>query len=169
MASFGLGVGLAVESDRYNPKALVNQGNVFFHQGKYVDAESAYVEAMSLEADLIEAVYNLGMSLSLSDTSDRDTVRVHSNPLPPSGLLNKRLERFNTALQNFKLVYKLMPTSLDVLYQMGDMYVPSLVDMSSTLFFVQDRIKNLPFCVDIYTQTCLVVCMIGCVFSMCQV
>ena len=51
---------VAIEMDRYNAKALTNKGNVFYYQGNLEEAKKHYLEAVSIDALCIEALYNLG-------------------------------------------------------------------------------------------------------------
>jgi len=50
---------MAVEYDRYNAKALVNRGNCLFVRNEFLRAKEQYLEAIGVEADCIEALYNL--------------------------------------------------------------------------------------------------------------
>ena len=52
---------IAVRSDRYNSKALVNKGNCLFMKGDLERAKELYLEAIGVEADCTEAIYNLGV------------------------------------------------------------------------------------------------------------
>lgn len=52
---------LALDYDRYNAKALVNQGNCFFMRGDFSRAREHYLEAIGVAADCIEALYNLAL------------------------------------------------------------------------------------------------------------
>ena len=61
---------------------------------------------------------------------------IHSCSLAHSGLCFKQLENLNMALQKFKQAYKLMPSSLDVLYQMGDMLSACCMYLSGSLIVV---------------------------------
>ncbi len=50
---------LALGYDRFNAKAKVNKGNCFYLRKNYVKAKECYLEAIGIEADCIEALYNL--------------------------------------------------------------------------------------------------------------
>ena len=52
---------LAIQHDRYNSKALVNKGNCLFIKEDYDRAKEFFLEAIGVEADCIEAIYNLGL------------------------------------------------------------------------------------------------------------
>lgn len=67
---------IATQHDRYNAKALVNKGNCLFHKEEFENAKEYYLEAIGVEANCIEAIYNLG-------------------------LVNKRIANFEEAIQAF--------------------------------------------------------------------
>jgi hypothetical protein len=50
-----------VKADRYNAKALVNRANCLFIREEYEAAKEVYLEAIGVEADCVEAIYNLGL------------------------------------------------------------------------------------------------------------
>ena len=52
---------LAINHDRYNSKALVNKGNCLFINEDYDRSKEFFLEAIGVEADCIEAIYNLGL------------------------------------------------------------------------------------------------------------
>jgi intraflagellar transport protein 88 len=52
---------LAYTNDRYNAKALVNKGNCLLVKGDFEMAKQFYLEAIGVEADCVEAIYNLGL------------------------------------------------------------------------------------------------------------
>lgn len=52
---------LAIQHDRYNSKALVNKGNCLYNLEDYDRAKEFFLEAIGVEADCIEAIYNLGL------------------------------------------------------------------------------------------------------------
>jgi len=52
---------LAIQHDRYNSKALVNKGNTLFVNEEFDRAKEFFLEAIGVEADCIEAIYNLGL------------------------------------------------------------------------------------------------------------
>jgi intraflagellar transport protein 88 len=51
---------LAVRHERYNAKALVNKGNCLYMKNECERAKELFLEAIGVEADCIEAIYNLG-------------------------------------------------------------------------------------------------------------
>lgn len=50
---------MAINFDRYNAKALVNRGNCLYVKNEFLRAKEQYLEAIGVEADCIEALYNL--------------------------------------------------------------------------------------------------------------
>ena len=88
---------LAVRTDRYNARGLVNRGNVFYAKGCFEEAHTMYLEAIGMEADCSEAIYNLGLA-------------------------NKRLGQPKDALNAFRKIHTLMPQSLEVVFQVADTY-----------------------------------------------
>uniref|UniRef100_A0A0G4I5A1 Uncharacterized protein n=2 Tax=Chromera velia TaxID=505693 RepID=A0A0G4I5A1_9ALVE len=85
---------LAVRNDRYNARALVNKGNCLFVAEEFERAKELYLEAIGVEADCVEAIFNLG-------------------------IVNKQLQRYQEALQAFEKLNSVLPNVADVLYQLG--------------------------------------------------
>ena len=50
---------VAINFDRYNAKALVNRGNCLYMKNEFMRAKEQFLEAIGVEADCIEALYNL--------------------------------------------------------------------------------------------------------------
>lgn len=88
---------LAIQHDRYNSKALVNKGNCLFNNEDYDRAKEFFLEAIGVEADCIEAIYNLG-------------------------LVYKRLGYYNESLQAFEKLHTIIPNSYEVIYQISHVY-----------------------------------------------
>jgi intraflagellar transport protein 88 len=88
---------LAIQHDRYNSKALVNKGNTLFINEDYDRAKEFFLEAIGVEADCIEAIYNLG-------------------------LVYKRLGYYNESLQAFEKLHTIIPNSYEVIYQIAHVY-----------------------------------------------
>lgn len=87
----------AIKSDRYNAKALVNKGNCLFVSGDLGRAREMYLEAVGVEADCIEAIYNLG-------------------------LVNIKLTNFPEAHSAFEKLNTTLPTMPEALFQLGAIY-----------------------------------------------
>lgn len=88
---------LAIQHDRYNSKALVNKGNCLFVNEEYDRSKEFFLEAIGVEADCIEAIYNLG-------------------------LVYKRLGYYNESLQAFEKLHTIIPNSYEVIYQIAHVY-----------------------------------------------
>jgi intraflagellar transport protein 88 len=86
-----------MRSDRYNAKALVNKGNCLFVSGNYQGARDMYLEAVGVEADCIEAIYNLGLT-------------------------NIRLNALDQARHAFDKLHTILPSVPEALFQLGSIY-----------------------------------------------
>jgi intraflagellar transport protein 88 len=87
----------SIKSDRYNAKALVNMGNCLFTAGDYVRAKEMYLEAVGVEADCVEAIYNLG-------------------------LVNLKLNAVQEAHHAFDKLHTVLPSAEEALFQLGAIY-----------------------------------------------
>lgn len=88
---------LALNYDRYNSKALVNKGNCYYCKRDFIRAKENYLEAIGVEADCIEALYNLAF-------------------------VNKQISAYNeamTALEKLQTVATNLP---EVPYQIASIY-----------------------------------------------
>lgn len=89
---------LAVQTDRYNAKALVNRSNYILQFERNLEgAKELYLEAIGVEADCVEAIYNLGLA-------------------------NKRLNNYQDALQAFKKLHRIIPKDPQVIYQIANLH-----------------------------------------------
>ena len=86
---------MSVESNRYDASALVNKGNCMLQRGDMEGARDCYLEAVGVEADCVDAIYNLG-------------------------LVNKRLEQYQDALVNFRKVISIIPNDPEATWQLAD-------------------------------------------------
>jgi intraflagellar transport protein 88 len=87
----------AMKADRYNSKALVNKANILFTRGEFEQAKQLFLEAVGLDGDCVEAIYNLGLT-------------------------NKKLSLLDDALKAFKKLHRMVPKDPQVLYQMANLY-----------------------------------------------
>jgi len=92
---------LSIGADKYNAKALVNRGNFHYVKGEYDKAKELYLDALSVEADCIEAMYNLGLTTKQ---------------------LGQYEESQFGALHVFKRLQALLPDSTEVTYQIADLH-----------------------------------------------
>ncbi len=88
---------VAMRSDRYNAKALVNKGNCLYVAGNYQAARDMYLEAVGVEADCVEAIYNLGLT-------------------------NTRLNQLDQARHAFDKLHQILPTVPEALFQLGTIH-----------------------------------------------
>ena len=75
-------------------RALVNKGNCLYASGEYEKAKELYLESIGVEADCVEAIYNLG-------------------------LVNKKIGVLNESLQAFEKLHTIVPDSPEVIYQIA--------------------------------------------------
>ncbi|KDO26432.1 hypothetical protein SPRG_08235 [Saprolegnia parasitica CBS 223.65] len=87
---------LAVRHQRYNAKALVNKGNCLYVKNECERAKELYLEAIGVEADCIEAIFNLG-------------------------LVNIKIGVLNEALQAFEKLHSIVSTNTEVIYQIANL------------------------------------------------
>ncbi len=88
---------LAVRNSRYNAKALVNKGNCLFVAHEYHRAKELYLEAIGVQADCVEAIYNLGLA-------------------------NVRMNSPEEARQAFEKLHTIIPNNPAVIYQIANLY-----------------------------------------------
>lgn len=88
---------LAVRHQRYNAKALVNKGNCLYVKNDCERAKELFLEAIGVEADCIEAIYNLG-------------------------LVNIKMGVLGEALQAFEKLHSIVPSNSEVLYQIANLH-----------------------------------------------
>ena len=88
---------IAYQHDRYNAKALVNKGNCLAHKNEGDQAKQFYLEAIGVEADCVEAIYNLGV-------------------------VNVRLGLFHEAQQAFEKLHTIIPNNPEVIFQIAQLH-----------------------------------------------
>ena len=88
---------IAIKTDRYNAKALVNKGNCLYNRGEFETSKEFFLEAIGVEADCVEAIYNLG-------------------------LVNRKMEVDLEALQAFEKLQTIMANAPEVMYQIASIY-----------------------------------------------
>lgn len=88
---------LAIKADGYNAKAKVNKGNCLFMAGDYARAKELYLEAIGVEADCVEAIFNLG-------------------------LVNLKINAIGEAQQAFDKMHTILPSAPEALFQLGAIY-----------------------------------------------
>ncbi|OHT07615.1 Intraflagellar transport protein 88 like protein [Tritrichomonas foetus] len=86
---------IALQYDKYNVPALVNKGYCLAHDKNFEDARDCFLEAIGIEANCIEALYNLG-------------------------LVSKRLGLYEKAFNVFEKLSNLIPKSPEVHYELAE-------------------------------------------------
>ncbi|CAM9656365.1 unnamed protein product [Laminaria digitata] len=88
---------MAIRHNRYNAKALVNKGNCLFMSKEYGRAKEIFLEAIGVEVDCVEAIYNLG-------------------------LVNMHLGLPGDSLQAFEKLHTIIPNNTEVIYHIANLY-----------------------------------------------
>jgi len=88
---------VAYQNERYNAKALVNKGNCVHIRGDFDLAKQFYLEAIGVEADCVDAIFNLG-------------------------LVNIQMGAIQEAHQAFQKLHALIPHNPEVIYQIANLY-----------------------------------------------
>ena len=114
--------------------ALVNKGNVLFNKGDYEKAREYYREALNNDSSCVEALYNLGIYICISLSEYIYHIYVSSNLIKIpffAGLSNKKLKRYEDALDSFYKLHAILRNSAQVMYQIADMYPLSVCTIKS--------------------------------------
>ena len=88
---------IALKYDRYNSKALVNKGNCYYFKRDFIRAKENYLEAIGVEADCVEALYNLAF-------------------------VNKQISAYNESMTALEKLQTILNNFPDVLYQIASLY-----------------------------------------------
>eukprot|EP00918_Siedleckia_nematoides_P103917 GHVU01226701.1.p1 GENE.GHVU01226701.1~~GHVU01226701.1.p1 ORF type:complete len:376 (+),score=65.29 GHVU01226701.1:86-1129(+) len=88
---------LALREDRYSSTALINKGNCLYARADYHRAKEYYFEAIGLQTDSVEALFNIGLT-------------------------NKHLKLYDQSLQAFEKLNSVLPNKPEVLFHIGDIY-----------------------------------------------
>jgi intraflagellar transport protein 88 len=88
---------VAIKADRYNAKALVNKGNCFYCGGDFGRAKEMYLEAVGVEANCVEAIFNLGLA-------------------------NIKVNAIQEAHHAFDKLHTILPSAPEALFQLGTIY-----------------------------------------------
>jgi intraflagellar transport protein 88 len=146
---------VAIKSDRYNAKALVNKGNCLLVGGELARAREMYLEAVGVEADCIEAIYNLGLvNLRLNNYQEAQSAfdKLNSSlPSMPEALyqLGAIYERGNTpedltnAAKTFQLLLNKVPGDPTICSKLGQIY-EKLQDDNSACHWQTEAHRNYP-------------------------
>ncbi|EAY01380.1 TPR Domain containing protein [Trichomonas vaginalis G3] len=88
---------MALDHDKYNAQALVNKGNCLMQSNHEDEARDQYLEAIGVEADCVEALYNLGV-------------------------VSKMMGQYEEALQVFEKLNRIIPKAPEVAFEISDCY-----------------------------------------------
>jgi len=92
---------MSIATDKYNAKALVNRGNFYYVKQEYDKAKELYMDALAVEADCIEAMYNLGLTTKQ---------------------LGQYEESNYGSLHVFQKLQSMIPDSTEVAYHIANLY-----------------------------------------------
>lgn len=98
---------IALQHDKYNAQALVNKGNCLMQSNHEEEARDQYLEAIGVEADCVEALYNLGV-------------------------VSKMMGQYEESLQVFEKLQRIIPKSPEVAFEISDCYEKAGVTPSAT-------------------------------------
>ena len=85
---------MATNADRYNHQAIVNRGNCLYARGDFAGARACYREAISVQGDCVEAVYNLALT-------------------------HLKMNELDAALGEFERAHAMVPEHIEVVYMLG--------------------------------------------------
>ena len=88
---------MAIENKRYKYKAFVKMDNIHFRKEDYVKAKEYFLEAIDMQSDCIEAIYNLG-------------------------IVNFRMEAIYEAIQAFEKLNSVVTNIPEVLHKIAKFY-----------------------------------------------
>jgi len=139
---------LALRSNRYNPNALVNKGNSFFVQGDFLKAKDMYLEAIGVEANCAEAMYNLGiadMRLGIPEEALHAFEKLHTIiPNNPQVLFQvasvyDQQENIHSAIKWFNLLSTCVPSDPGILSRLGHIFSKDGDDSQSYHFHLESH------------------------------
>merc|ERR1719230_2531876 len=117
--------------DRYNAKALVNKGNCLAMRGEADQAKQFYLEAIGVEADCVEAIYNLGvvsLRLGLYHEAQQAFEKLHTIiPNNPEVIfqiahLHERQRNLHAAVKWYNILITRVPSDPGVLSRLGQIF-----------------------------------------------
>ena len=126
----------AVSSDRYNAAALVNRANCLLVFGSAESAKEMYLEAIGVEADCVEAIYNLGVAAKkmghfkdalaafkkLHKMDEEYAARMDPQILFQIGHCHHALSQRPAAIEWFKTVQGVLPSDCSLLVDLANLY-----------------------------------------------
>lgn len=146
---------VAIKADRYNAKALVNKGNCLFVAGELGRAREMFLEAVGVEADCIEAIYNLGLvNMKLSNLAEAQSAFDKLNTSLPSmpetlfqlGLICSRTnapEDLENAAKTLQLLLNKVSGDPGICCKLGQIY-EKLQDDNSACHWYTEAFRHFP-------------------------
>lgn len=148
---------LAVKHDRYNARALVNLGNCLVESGEPDRAKELFLEAIGVEADCVEAIYNLGLvnkQLGYVQEAAQAFEKLHTIiPRTPEVLWHlatayETLGATDAALKYYNLLSTAVPSDASVLSRLGAVYAKD-EDDTQAFHFYSESYRVLPTDLDV--------------------
>eukprot|EP01031_Cornospumella_fuschlensis_P030084 gene30084-36335_t len=146
---------IAIKADRYNAKALVNKGNCLFVQNELSRAREMFLEAVGVEADCIEAIYNLGLvNMRLNNIAEAQSAFDKLNTSLPSmpetlyqlGLISYRSntsDDLENAAKTFQLLLNKVPGDPNICCKLGAIY-EKLGDDNTACHWYTEAFRHYP-------------------------
>ena len=149
---------LAVRHDRYNAKALVNLGNSLLeNKGELERAKELYLEAIGVEADCVEAIFNLGLvnrQLGIFSEALQAFEKLHTIiPSAPEVLhhiasLQEQLQNYDNSIKYFQYLLAKVPSDTTALSHLGQIYVKN-DDENQAYHFYAESYRYFPVNLDV--------------------
>ncbi len=142
----------SLSMDRYNAKALVNKANCLFFNGDFDSAKNMYLEAIGVQADCSQAIFNLGLTnaqLGLAEEAIMAFEKVHLlNPNDPQVLFQiadiyELQGRLEDAIKWFNVLAARVPSDSTILARLGQLYTAA-GDESQGLHYLLESFRHYP-------------------------
>lgn len=145
---------IALENEKYNNKALINMGNVYFSKGDYVSAKDNYLESIGVNSNCVEAIYNLGMvNIKMElyyDAIDAFEKLNRICPFIPEVLvklakLYEFVKDYDQAIKNYNNLLKIIPNEPNILTSLGILhYRINESDEKTYMHYFNESFKAFP-------------------------
>ncbi|EGR28423.1 hypothetical protein IMG5_176090 [Ichthyophthirius multifiliis] len=129
---------IAITFDRFNPKALVNRGNCMFVKNEFLRAKEQFLEAIGVEADCIEALYNLAFALEKLQTIISTPEVVYQ-----MASIHELMGNTKQALKWYQVLLTKVPTDPNILARVGNVFARE-DDDNQALHYYSESYKYLP-------------------------
>ncbi|KAL7531684.1 hypothetical protein ACHAXR_004171 [Thalassiosira sp. AJA248-18] len=147
---------IALGSDRYNAKALVNKANCLFVSGDFTLAKDLYLEAIGVQADCVQAIFNLGLAnaqLGLAEEAIHAFQKAHKISNNPQVVFQiadiyELSGRSHDAMKWFNVLAARVPSDPANLTRLGQLYAEAK-DESQGLHYQLESFRHYPIDLDI--------------------